>query len=65
MGKIIRFIITIIFICCVSVLRAQQQGVDTLKVDYPQLMQKFGKELEGQRADYIFAIDGSRESCMR
>jgi len=47
------------------VLRAQQQGVDALKVDYPQLMQKFGKELEGQRADYIFAIDGSRESCMR
>ncbi len=59
MGKKGRFIITIIFICCATVLRAQQQGVDALKTDYPQLMQKFGKELEGQRADYIFAIDVS------
>lgn len=38
---------------------AQQKSLDALKTDYPQLMQKFGKELEGQRADYIFAIDVS------
>ena len=42
-----------------TLLLAQQQGIDALKADYPQLMKKFGKELEGQRADYIFAIDVS------
>ena len=41
------------------VLAAQQTSMDALKADYPQLMKKFGKELEGQRADYIFAIDVS------
>lgn len=41
------------------VLAAQQQGLDALKADYPKLMEKFGKELETQRADYIFAIDVS------
>ena len=38
---------------------AQPESFDALKADYPQLMKKFGKELEGQRADYIFAIDVS------
>ncbi len=38
---------------------AQTESLDALKADYPQLMKKFGKELEGQRADYIFAIDVS------
>ena len=38
---------------------AQTESFDALKADYPQLMKKFGKELEGQRADYIFAIDVS------
>lgn len=38
---------------------AQAESMDALKADYPQLMKKFGKELEGQRADYIFAIDVS------
>ena len=38
---------------------AQQKGIDALKADYPKLMEKFGKELEDQRADYIFAIDVS------
>jgi hypothetical protein len=42
-----------------SFLSAQQKGIDALKVDYPKLMEKFGKELEDQRADYIFAIDVS------
>ena len=51
--------IIIILILCVSLLHAQQQSFDALKADYPQLMKKFGKELEGQRADYIFAIDVS------
>ena len=40
-------------------LSAQQQGMDALRADYPQLMEKFGAELDGQRADYIFAIDVS------
>lgn len=40
-------------------LLAQQRGLDALKADYPLLMEKFGKELEDQRADYIFAIDVS------
>ena len=40
-------------------LLAQQRGIDALKADYPRLMEKFGKELEDQRADYIFAIDVS------
>ena len=51
--------IIIILTLCVTLLRAQQQSFDALKADYPQLMKKFGKELEGQRADYIFAIDVS------
>jgi len=38
---------------------SQTQGLDALRADYPQLMEKFGKELESQRADYIFAIDVS------
>ncbi len=38
---------------------AQTESFDALKADYPQLMKKFGKELEGQLADYIFAIDVS------
>ena len=43
----------------VAPLFAQTESLDALKADYPQLMKKFGKELEGQRADYIFAIDVS------
>ena len=42
-----------------SSLFAQNQSMDALKKDYPQLTGKFGKELENQRADYIFAIDVS------
>ena len=38
---------------------AQAESMDALKADYPKLMKKFGKELENQRADYIFAIDVS------
>ena len=51
--------IIITFILCVTIVHAQQQSFDALKADYPLLMKKFGKELEGQRADYIFAIDVS------
>lgn len=40
-------------------LQAQQKSFDALRADYPQLMEKFGKELQGQKADYIFAIDVS------
>lgn len=38
---------------------AQPESMDALKADYPQLMAKFGDELNVQRADYIFAIDVS------
>ena len=38
---------------------AQQNGIDALKKDYPQLMEKFGRELENQRADYYFLVDVS------
>ena len=38
---------------------AQQEGIDALKKDYPQLMEKFGHELENQRADYYFLVDVS------
>ena len=48
-----------LFIISVVPLFAQTESFDALKADYPQLMKKFGKELEGQRADYIFAIDVS------
>lgn len=54
-----KFLLFIICVCCTLLLGAQQQSFDALKADYPQLMEKFGKELEGQRADYIFAIDVS------
>ena len=37
----------------------QQEGIDALKKDYPQLMEKFGHELENQRADYYFLVDVS------
>jgi hypothetical protein len=35
------------------------QGLDALKIDYPLLMEKFGNELENQRADYYFLVDVS------
>lgn len=54
-----RLIFTITLILCPIILPAGQQSLDALKADYPRLMEKFGKELEGQRADYIFAIDVS------
>ena len=38
---------------------AQQQGMDALRKDYPLLMEKFGAELENQRADYFFIVDVS------
>lgn len=38
---------------------AQNKSMDALQKDYPLLMEKFGKELENQKADYIFAIDVS------
>ena len=53
-----RLIILITLIVGVTLVKAQQ-SLDALRADYPQLMQKFGKELECQRADYIFAIDVS------
>lgn len=40
-------------------LYGQVESFDALKVDYPKLMKKFGDELNGQKADYIFAIDVS------
>ena len=52
-------LIIITLLLSATVMLAQQQSLNALKADYPQLMQKFGKELEGQRADYIFAIDVS------
>lgn len=54
-----RLFIFLALLFSVASLKAQQQSFDALKADYPQLMKKFGKELEGQRADYIFAIDVS------
>jgi hypothetical protein len=35
------------------------QGLDALKKDYPLLMDKFGNELDNQRADYYFLVDVS------
>ncbi|MDR3194441.1 MAG: VWA domain-containing protein [Tannerella sp.] len=35
------------------------QGLDALKKDYPLLMEKFGGELDSQRADYYFLVDVS------
>lgn len=40
-------------------LSGQVESFDALKADYPKLMKKFGDELNGQKADYIFAIDVS------
>ena len=54
-----RITIVLTLILSAVLMKAQQQSFDALKADYPQLMKKFGKELEGQRADYIFAIDVS------
>ncbi len=54
-----RILVILTLALSASLLLAQQQSFDALKADYPQLMNKFGKELEGQRADYIFAIDVS------
>lgn len=54
-----RLLFTLSFILSITLLQAQQKSFDALRTDYPQLMEKFGKELEGQRADYIFAIDVS------
>lgn len=57
MKKKLTILLTLL-ICFVPVF-SQSESLDALKADYPQLMKKFGKELEGQRADYIFAIDVS------
>lgn len=54
-----KLLITITLLFSALTLVAQMESLDALKADYPQLMKKFGKELEGQRADYIFAIDVS------
>jgi hypothetical protein len=55
-----RFLATFfIFLSCCFLSFAQQQGLDALKKDYPQLMEKFGNELENQRADYYFLVDVS------
>lgn len=53
---------TILFFLCVInciLLYGQVESFDALKADYPKLMKKFGDELNGQKADYIFAIDVS------
>ncbi len=42
-----------------SYLSAQTQSLDALKKDFPLLTAEFEKELEAQRADYIFAVDVS------
>ena len=57
MKKIITLLITLTL--AAAPLLSQGGGTEALRADYPQLMEKFGKELEGQRADYIFAIDVS------
>lgn len=57
MKRIITLALSLLFIALP--LFSQTESFDALKADYPQLMKKFGKELEGQRADYIFAIDVS------
>ena len=54
-----RLVIFITLLFNIILVVAQQKSIDALKADYPQLMSKFGKELEEQRADYIFAIDVS------
>lgn len=51
-------LITTLIVAAVP-LFAQAESFDALKADYPKLMKKFGDELNGQKADYIFAIDVS------
>lgn len=57
MKKII--ILTFTLLLLVQPALCQVESMEALKADYPQLMKKFGKDLENQRADYIFAIDVS------
>ncbi len=57
MKKITTLLITLTLVA--APLFSQVGGMEALRADYPMLMEKFGKELEGQRADYIFAIDVS------
>ena len=57
----------LMLICPCVLMHAQNQievaseikGIDGLWNDYPLLMEKFGAELNNQRADYVFAIDVS------
>lgn len=55
--KLIIFLSTVLL--AIVPLWAQTESFDALKADYPKLMKKFGDELGGQKADYIFAIDVS------
>ena len=54
-----RTILVVLFVLNCLLLSGQVENLDALKADYPQLMKKFGDELNGQKADYIFAIDVS------
>lgn len=52
--------LTTIFVCILFTFQCfAQSGLEALKKDYPQLMEKFGGELENQRADYYFLVDVS------
>lgn len=48
-----------VFCFCFCEIVVGQSGLDALKNDYPLLMEKFGEELENQRADYYFLVDVS------
>jgi len=55
-----RFVVFCCLLCVILPLsNSQTDGRDLLKKEYPLLMEKFGDELNKQRADYIFAIDVS------
>lgn len=55
-----KIVVCCFLICCVVCPGwAQERSLEVLRGDYPLLTGRFEKELEDQRADYVFAIDVS------
>lgn len=55
----LRYIVIICFTIFGNHLLAQNQSIKALEKDFPKLTNVFGKELDDQKADYIFAVDVS------
>ncbi len=49
----------VLVLICMSTAYGQESGVAALRNEYPLLMQKFGDEVQQQRAAYFFIIDVS------